>query len=204
MIITGRILATDVFTALKPVEEAIVAKNKKNSTLFNRPWQLPVPPFLSSIDQLVPYACEEEEKGMVCVAWRGPSATYQLYDMSALMMLMEYLTDTAVSPLQKTFVETSEPLASKVSYNFIENAESVVYLGFENVPVGKLGEIQPKLYSVMEPLSTQPLDMARMALVIQRRILEQQSHLENNPHDTVAFMTIGDILYGRRYIGENL
>jgi Zn-dependent M16 (insulinase) family peptidase len=85
LIITGRIRATDVFAALKPVEETIVAKNKKSFVPFNRPWQLPVPPFLSSIDQLVPYACEEEEKGMVYISWRGPSATYQLYDMSALM-----------------------------------------------------------------------------------------------------------------------
>lgn len=202
LVITGQVKAAEVFKALQSVEETILAKSPSTPVPFKRPWQIPVPPVAESTDQLVPYPCEEEEKGMVWLAWRGPSSNYQLYDVSALMMLMEYLTDTAVSPLQKTFVETFEPLASKVGYSFIENAESVVYLTFENVPVSKLGEIQPKLFKVMEPLSdgSQPLDMDRMQLVIKRRILEQLSHLENNPHDTVAYMTIADILYGRRLV----
>lgn len=200
LIITGRVEASQVFQALKPVEDTIVAKSKKTQNTFSRPWQNPVPPLMESIDQLIAYPCEEEEKGMVWLAWRGPSCVYQLYETCALMMLMEYLTDTAVSLLQKTYVETTDPLASKVGYSFIENSESVVYLAFENVPVNKLGEIQPKFFSVMEPYGNggKPLDMDRMQLVIRRRMLEQLSHLENNPHDTVAFMAVGDILYGRR------
>jgi len=197
LVITGRVEASEVFSALQPVEDYIVSNKKvQPQSQFVRPWQNSVPPLLASIDQLVPYPCEEEEKGMVWLAWRGPSV-YHLYDNCALMMLMEYLTDTAVSPLQKAFVEIAEPFASKVGYSFIENAESVVYLTFENVPVDKLGEIQPRLFSLMEPLGEHPLDMERMQLAIQRRLLEQQSHLENNPHDTVAFMAIADVLYGR-------
>lgn len=201
LVITGRVEASQVFQALKPVEDTIIVKYKKSQTPFSRPWQSAVPPLMESIDQLIPYPCEEEEKGMVWLAWRGPSCVYQLYETCALMMLMEYLTDTAVSPLQKTYVETTEPLASKVGYSFIENSESIVYLAFENVPVNKLGEIQPKLFSVMEPYGngSEPLDMKRMQLVIRRRMLEQLSHLENNPHDTVAFMAVGDILYGRSH-----
>jgi len=184
---------------LRPVEEAIATKNNKKP--FPRPWQEPVPPFVSSVKQVVPYPSDEEEKGMVYLAWRGPSSIYQLYDITALMMLMEYLTDTAISLLQKTFVETSEPLASKVHYSFIENSESVVYLAFDNVPVSKLDEIQPRLLKVLEPLGNgvERIDMDRMKLVIRRRMLEQQSHLESNPHSTVAFMVIGDVLHGRRY-----
>ena len=195
LVITGHVKASEVFNALEPVEDCILSK-KSGQSHFMRPWQNPVPPLLASIDQLVPYPCEEEEKGMVWLAWRGPSVC-QLYDMCALMMLMEYLTDTAVSPLQKGFVEIPEPYASRVGYNLIENSESVVYLTFENVPVRKLGEIQPRLFSLMEPLGHKPLDMERMQLTIKRRLLEQQSHLENNAHDTVAFMAIADILYGR-------
>lgn len=199
LIITGRINADDVFRVLKPVEEAIAAKPKSP---FSRPWQSAVPPFITSVDQTVPYASDEEEKGMVYIAWRGPSSVYQLYEISALMMMMEYLTDTAVSPLQKAFVETTEPLASKVHYSFVENSESVVYLAFDNVPVAKLADIKPRLQDILESISNgqQPLDMERIKLVIRRRMLEQQSHIENNPHSTVAFMVIGDILHGRRYV----
>ena len=100
------------------------------------------------------------------------------------------------------FVETEEPLASKVDYSFIENSESVVYLVFDNVPVAKLGEIQPRLFKVMDALANgqQPLDMDRIKMVINRRMLEQKSHLENTPHNAIAFMVIGDVLHGRRLV----
>ena len=35
--------------------------------------------------------------------------------MSAIMVLMEYLTDTAVAPLQRDFVEVAEPFCSQVA-----------------------------------------------------------------------------------------
>ena len=38
-----------------------------------------------------------------------------LYTMSGLMIMLEYLTDTAVSPLQRDFVEIDDPYCSKVS-----------------------------------------------------------------------------------------
>jgi Zn-dependent M16 (insulinase) family peptidase len=34
--------------------------------------------------------------------------------MAAVMILMEYLTDTAVAPLQRDFVELTEPYCSEV------------------------------------------------------------------------------------------
>lgn len=40
------------------------------------------------------------------------------------------------------------------------------------------------------------LDMERMQMVIHRRVLDSLNHLEDNPHDTVAFICIGDFLYG--------
>ena len=41
---------------------------------------------------------------MVCVAWRGPSALDR-YNLMAMGMLLEYLTDTPVAPLQRELVE---------------------------------------------------------------------------------------------------
>ena len=41
--------------------------------------------------------------------------------MAALQVLMEYLTDTSVAPLQRDFVEMEDPFCSKVTkYNFWE------------------------------------------------------------------------------------
>ena len=40
------------------------------------------------------------------------------------------------------------------------------------------------------------IDMERMKSVIHRRILEALNHMEDRPHDTFAFICIGDFLYG--------
>ena len=114
------------------------------------------------------------------------------------MVLMEYLTETSVSPLQARFVEIESPLASRVGYSFIENMESTLYLTFRNVPKQKIplvgGELQKVLTELVE--GKIPWDRARMETVINRRISEQMSQIENSPHDAVAFMVIGDMLYG--------
>ena len=47
---------------------------------------------------------------MVCVAWRGPSALDR-YSFTAVGVLLEYLTDTPVAPLQRDLVEVSWPLS---------------------------------------------------------------------------------------------
>jgi hypothetical protein len=46
---------------------------------FSRPWQTPVEPLAKSVEQLVPYPCDEEDCGMIILAWRGPSAVQDLY-----------------------------------------------------------------------------------------------------------------------------
>ena len=46
---------------------------------YERPWQSPVPPFVENVRKTVPYPCDDEDNGMVCVAWRGPSAVTEIY-----------------------------------------------------------------------------------------------------------------------------
>jgi Zn-dependent M16 (insulinase) family peptidase len=72
-----------------------------------------VPHLESSVEKYVHYPSDDEDHGIVITAWRGPMAKDQ-FKMTALMVLMEYLTDTAISPLQRDFVELTEPFCSKV------------------------------------------------------------------------------------------
>ncbi|XP_069695441.1 uncharacterized protein C05D11.1-like [Periplaneta americana] len=196
LIIAGQVKPDDVFNALSTVEDKIVTKGSRG--LFTRPWQSPVPPLTECVDLRVPYPCDEEDNGMVYIAWRGPSAVKELYRMGACLILLKYLTDTSVSPLQKEFVEIDDPYASKISYSLAENSESMLYLMFENVPTEKIELVKDRLHEVLGAIinGTEKLDMKRMHTVIHRHILESLSHLENNPHETVAFMIIGDMLYG--------
>lgn len=41
---------------------------------YTRPWQSPVPPLETSVDELVQYPSDSEDTGMVLAAWRGPSS----------------------------------------------------------------------------------------------------------------------------------
>ena len=194
LIITGQVEAEQVFAAIEDMEAACI----KNGEPFLRPWEGEVPKLEIGKEVDVAYPADDEDNGMVHVAWRGPSAVTNLYRMFATMILMEYLTETSVSPLQARFVETENPLASRVGYSFIENAESTVYLIFENVPLEKIPKVVPELRSTLGDLVSGKLgwDKARLTTVINRRVMEQKSQVENSPHDAVAFMVIGDLLYG--------
>ena len=118
--------------------------------------------------------------------------------MLSTMVILEYLTESAVSPLQANFVEIEDPLASEVSYSFIENSVATVYLMFRCVPINKLDLIEAKLNDVLDGLVSGKVawDAERMLTVINKRIQEQISQVENSPHDSVAGMVIGDALYG--------
>lgn len=64
---------------------------------------------------MVHYPSDDESNGMVSVSWRGPSAVKDVYNLTACTILLKYLTDFSVAPLQKEFVEIEDPYASEVS-----------------------------------------------------------------------------------------
>lgn len=115
-------------------------------------------------------------------------------------MLLRYLSETSVSPLQREMVEISDPYASTVSYNMIENYESALYFSFENVPLEKVDLVYDKMKSILENISKggEKIDMNRLQNVLERCILEYYSSLESNPHEALAFAAIADSLYGER------
>ncbi|XP_077994627.1 uncharacterized protein C05D11.1-like [Glandiceps talaboti] len=195
LIITGQVKAEDIFTALQPFEEKIISKG--GLPPYTRPWQNSVPSLDGAVDKVVPYACDDEINGMVYMAWRGPQAK-DLYLMSANMILLEYLTDTAVAPLQRDFVEIDDPYCSKVRYSVIENTESCFYVKFDNVPCAKLQLIKEKMLAVLKLIAdgTEAIDIKRLNSIIHKQVLEALNNMEDKPHDTFAFIIIGDALYG--------
>ncbi|KAK6619201.1 hypothetical protein RUM44_003583 [Polyplax serrata] len=196
LIITGTVDEGEFFKALTPVEEKILSKGPMEP--FKRPWQTPVPPFTTSVDTMVLYPADCEDNGMVYIGWRGPSAVNQFYEMSACSTLLRYLTDTSISWLQKDFVEIDDPYASSVSFSLQENSVSLFYLIFENVPNEKLDQVKDQLFLSLRRFYEEPnsFNLARMRSVIQKQKAETLTSLENQPHDSIAFMVIGDMLYG--------
>lgn len=195
LIITGQAKPEDILTQLKKFENKIISKN--NTVSFTKPWQSPVDLLTESVEKIVPYPSDEETHGMVLAAWRGPKAKEQQLVM-ALKILLEYLTYTAISPLQRDFVELEEPYCSMVKHSLIENTETVIYLHFQSVPKDKLSEIIPRLKQTLEKIASkeEKIDISRMRTVIKRKILDLLNSVETEPHDTLAFILIGDFLFG--------
>lgn len=135
---------------------------------------------------------------MLSIGWRGPQCTAENLKLTSCSVLLRYLSDTSVSPLQREFVEVPDPFASQVSFNINENTESLIYFTFENVPLNKMEEILPKLQSLLKNIAdgVERIDMNRLKNMLERNILEYFSNLESAPHDAISFLVIGDVLYG--------
>ena len=157
-----------------------------------------MPPLTESVDVNVYYPCDDEDNGIVLSAWRGPSVVHEFYDLKGCTLLLKYLTDTPVSPMHQEFVEIDDPYASSVGYNVSENSTTLLYIGFDNVPKEKIHLIKGRLMNVLKNIGSKSngIDKMQMNTVIQRYILETLSNLENNPHDSIAYTLIGNVLFG--------
>ncbi|KAL4219134.1 hypothetical protein ACF0H5_021716 [Mactra antiquata] len=195
LIITGQVKAEQVFNMLQPLEKKILAKGSLPS--FERPWQSPVPVLTESVEKVVLYPADDESNGIVLVGWRGPRAK-DIYEFESVNLLLNYMTDSAISPLQRDFVEIDDPFCSDVHGGMIENSVSSFYFKFENVLTEKLKDIFPRLTNVIQKLSTgtEKIDISRMKNIIHRKLLDALSCLEDEPHNKMATYLIGDFLFG--------
>lgn len=111
---------------------------------MQRPWQSAIPPLQHRHQrQEVLFPTSEEEDGLVRIIWRGPMATDR-YRFTAMEVLMEYLTDTPVAPLQRELVEVEEPFCCDVEEIELENSLSAFGVTLEGVPTDKLGVVDEK------------------------------------------------------------
>ncbi|KAL6068377.1 putative zn2+-dependent endopeptidase insulinase superfamily protein [Balamuthia mandrillaris] len=194
LIINGKVSPKAVFDAIRPIEEKV--KSKAALPPMTRPWSSPVPPFTTTVEQIVPFPADEETTGAVMLGWRGPSAE-EFAKIAALDALWEYLTDSAVSPLRHAFVDIPDPYCTSIRYSYCENSVYIQYLKFSNVPTAKLGLIKDKLFEVLEDLIEKGIDMERMATVIKRLRLKHLSDIETEPHESFALEFIVNFLYSK-------
>ncbi len=70
-------------------------------------------------------------------------------------------------------------------------------MSFENVPLSKLSQVRPLLLRTLKELVEAKVDMARMRVIIDRRISELLLSVESNPHEAIGHIVIGDFIYSR-------
>lgn len=196
LIITGQVNIDDVVKALESFEERILSKEAKEP--FELPWQTPVDPLTESVDRRITYPSDTEDCGLVHVGWRGPKCTLENFTLTACSVLLRYLSETSVSPLQHELVEIADPFASNCSYNIIENSESLIYFSFQNVPIEKIDLVHGKMQQVLSDIAhgVVNIDMERMQNILEKCILEYFSSMETSPHEAIAYPVIADALYG--------
>ena len=108
-----------------------------------------------------------------------------------------YLTDSAISPLKKIFVESEDPICSDVNFSIMETLTNSFSVRFTGVKSEKIEDV-PKIFFETILNSCDQIDINRIHSLIDREILRHQSDMENNPHMKVAFNLITIYLYGKR------
>ncbi|GAB6024396.1 hypothetical protein CHUAL_009562 [Chamberlinius hualienensis] len=195
LIVIGKVDADEFFEALKPVENKINLKACRDD--FVRPWQSPIAPLTEPVEVKVEFPSDDEESGLVQIGWRAPPRD-DITSIVALKIMMIYLQDTSISPMQKEFIEIEDPLCSQ-----IDDDDEMFMLGylafvFQNVPMHHLDELRQKLFELIQRICSgeMPIDENRLLDVIRRRIWSIYSKLENEPREIITDYLICDFVYG--------
>lgn len=199
VIIAGKVSIEEIEKAIAPIEEKILAMKEKRET-YKKPWQELVKPLKESKNVKILFPSDEEECGLVYIGFHGPKATTEYETLTACYVLMKYLCDTSVSPIQQSFIEIDDPFASRVNYNITENSTSLLYFSFENVPLEKIEFIYERLIQLLVDIANgnEKIDEGRLRTVFEKYILERLNSLENSPHDDITFHVLGDFLYANK------
>ncbi|XP_047134404.1 uncharacterized protein C05D11.1 isoform X1 [Hydra vulgaris] len=195
LIITGKVNPEDVFRVIKPFEDKIISK--ANQEKKERPWSGPVPPLEKECnEQHIIFPTDDESTGLVAMGWRGPNVL-DYYGITALNILLIYLTESTISPLQRELVQCEEPMCGDVNVCMMENKESSFYILTDNVPKENIFLIKEKVLDICQNIANgnEAIDMERMVDVIHKAILEEMNALEDHPHDTLSHLVIGDFLF---------
>ncbi|GMR43282.1 hypothetical protein PMAYCL1PPCAC_13477, partial [Pristionchus mayeri] len=192
-IICGKVDHGRVQKILEDLEEAEISRVPAD---FKTPFSMPVPALASSIVETVECPSDDPSHGGVHVAWHGPPSRDCL-TAEALDILFNYLTDTAVSPFHKSFIDIPEPLASHASFHLSEQTTSCISLAFGGVPAERIEQVLPVLDTVLKQhQDAAAFDAERMGFVCQQAVLNAHAALETRPSKSVFHSLITHQLYG--------
>ena len=197
IVVTGPCKAEDIFKAIRPIEEKIVTRGLHQID-FERPWQSKVEPLESSVCRSIEYSSDTDDDGLVYLGFRGPNVVENFKELMGISLLLEYLNETSISPIQRDFVESDEPYCSCVSHDIIEHSISCFYLIFESVGKEYADDVKSKLLDLLRNIQSgkERFDMDRMQTIMSRKKVRLLSAAETSPHSIVINPVMGHFLYG--------
>ncbi|KAG0050248.1 hypothetical protein BGZ83_004990 [Gryganskiella cystojenkinii] len=196
LIVSGIVDHDKLLAALGPVEERIISKGPLPP--MKRPWvDSPQAPLMSKTTKTtVTFPSEDEDMGEVAINWFGAPIT-DFLTFQALDIIQTYLTDSAVSILQKEMVEIEDPYCTSVDFYASQRIRAEIKVSFDSVPTEKLEEVEPKFFEILNKIAKDGFDMGRMAAVIKREKLKLLDRLETD-HMTLAWPCLVHFLYGKQ------
>ncbi|KAI8369556.1 Metalloenzyme, LuxS/M16 peptidase-like protein [Radiomyces spectabilis] len=196
LVITGKVSEHKLLAALAPIEENIISKGTLPP--MQRPWISTgnFPNLTDNITETVLFPDEDESMGTILIAWNGPMCNDYL-QARALDVLNEYLTDSAVSVLQKEFVEIEEPLCTEVDFHITDHLKSTLMFTCTSVPIEEMEKVPSLFFATLQRLiDNNDIDMKRMEVVLEKEMLKLLDSAETEAHETAADLSISDFLYG--------
>ncbi|TKR78018.1 hypothetical protein L596_018892 [Steinernema carpocapsae] len=196
IVVCGPVDHDELLSVIEKCEERFISKIPTN---FPQPFATELPDIKESQLKKIECPADDSVTGIVEVAWFGPKAA-ELYEVSALMVLADYLKDTAVSPLEKDFVQLEDPFCSHVSLSMEEQSKCSLIMEFNGVPVEKLGAVKDRFFNktLLEHDDPNKFDMNRMSFLIHQSILKCHTKMESDGHNQIFHTLIGHQLYGDR------
>ncbi len=165
---------------------------------------------------VIAFPSEDESRGTISIAWRGPKYSSRSTWVQ-LLLLWDYLTDSAASPLQLAFVENDDPLCADVGPSHDVFTEGYHQLWFQEVDVDAMEEVLPLFFDVIAKQAGLALaskdedtmvedgggffDLARMRNVIRRYRRQLLEVAERRPTSALVNGIVRNFLYGPR-VGE--
>lgn len=172
-----------------PRPEGWVRPFVESSTAANKP-QL-----TRDLVETVEFPEKDESVGELMVSWVGfPRADF-LGDLAS-EVLWEYLTNGAVSPLAKDFVEVAEPMATDISCYSSTEDPVIVSCYLSAVPAEHLDTLPSALKATLARIAQGELDMTRMADILRRQKLSLLESVENDAAEVLSTTVLADVIFG--------
>ncbi|GAA5981276.1 hypothetical protein JCM10908_004049 [Rhodotorula pacifica] len=145
--------------------------------------------------EIVDFPERDESVGELMVAWIGVPHNDFLNDL-ALEVLGVYLTDSAVSPLSKEFIEIDEPACTDISFYASSENPTVICAYLSSVPVEELETLSSRLRKALGRIADEGIDMTRMQSVLERQKLQLFESMETDASEVICNVVVADGIWG--------
>jgi len=203
--ITGSINETQLFETVRSIEEKVLKKQSLDLNYsFERPWQKPLQPTGFELDFSFTheFPSDDESKGNVRIGWRLKNhITKNIKILNAFKLMLVYLTSSKISPFQAEFVESADPLSSSVTYDIWYYSQPTLLIYFFDVPTKRMDEMIPKMRKIIHRLLNEgpsKFELERIHESIDRGMIKNQLHNEDDPHNVLLGATVLDKIYGQK------